>query len=189
MYSNRCKNSLLPVLPSTLVEGTKRFCQCMRLSCEFWSLFQLGRCISRVRIVLERSRVGPSNFHVLLPNATGTNNETTQGLFKSSLCPKPLTTLQPPTVVYSEPLQCFYHYRYRCICLSLAYTCIRIVERASIMRFSAIATALLAPLCAQANVMFTNNEYSGIADGVPFTLAWSGDGTVSLFARLLRSSC
>ena len=59
-------------------------------------LIQLGRCISRVRIVLERSRVAPSNFHVLLSNATGTNNETTQGLFKSSLCPKPLTTLQPP---------------------------------------------------------------------------------------------
>ena len=57
------------------------------------------------------------------------------------------------------------------------------------MRFLTIATALLAPLCAQAVVMFTNNAYNGIAAGAPFTLTWSGDGTVSIVDGLPRTSC
>ncbi len=57
------------------------------------------------------------------------------------------------------------------------------------MRFATIATALLGPLCAQAVVMLTNNAYNGIAAGTSFTLTWSGDGTVRIVARLLRTSC
>lgn len=57
------------------------------------------------------------------------------------------------------------------------------------MRFSTIAIALLAPLCAQAVVMFTNNAYNSIAAGASFTLTWSGDGTVRIVARLLRTLC
>ena len=62
----------------------------------------------------------------------------------------------------------------------ITYTCIRIIETAFIMRFSTIVTAFLAPLCAQAVVDFTNNAYNTITPGVPFTLTWSGDGTVRM---------
>ena len=68
-------------------------------------------------------------------------------------------------------------------------TRLRITETVSIMRFATIVTTLLAPLYAQAVVMFTNNAYNGIAAGTPFTLTWSGDGTVRIVARLLRASC
>lgn len=49
-----------------------------------------------------------------------------------------------------------------------------------IMRFSTIATAFLAPLYVQAFVAFTNNAYTGITAGAPFTLTWSGDNSVIL---------
>ena len=57
------------------------------------------------------------------------------------------------------------------------------------MRFFTLVAALLAPLCAQAVVMFTNSAYDNVTPGVPFTLTWSGDGTVRILARLLRTSC
>ena len=57
------------------------------------------------------------------------------------------------------------------------------------MRFATIAITLLAPLCAQAVVMFTNNAYDGITAGTPFTLTWSGDGTVCIVTLLLQTSC
>ncbi len=40
-----------------------------------------------------------------------------------------------------------------------------------------LLTTLLAPLAAQA-VAFTNSNYDGITAGIPFTLTWSGNGTV-----------
>ena len=48
------------------------------------------------------------------------------------------------------------------------------------MRFSTIATAFLGPLYVQAFVAFTNNAYTGIKAGAPFTLTWSGDNSVIL---------
>ena len=68
------------------------------------------------------------------------------------------------------------------------YTWIHVIETASIMRFSIITAALLAPFSAQAVVSFTNNAYNDITPGAPFTLTWDGDGTVRIFARLLRTS-
>ena len=112
------------------------------------------------------------------------------GTYLNQSLSQPSHNITTPTVVYSEPLQCFYHYCYRCTRLSLlipVYVSLK-QHPASIMRFSTILAALLAPLCAQAVVEFTNNAYNGIADGVPFTLTWSGDGTVCIFARLLRTS-
>lgn len=48
------------------------------------------------------------------------------------------------------------------------------------MRCSTFAAVFLTPLYVLAEVAFTNDAYDGITAGAPFTITWSGDGTVRL---------